>query len=159
VSKNAIIANGGQNLYKHMPSLPAALQIAFPNHPWKLERFKENMRRRKWADVKAQREFLELIAPQLGVKQVSRFTSDENCCLISPWKQLKDWFSVSRRDIELLGGRRLFTLYSSLLDALKSIYPELKDAYTDEQMRGLKYNLDDFIIKAEEQLGIQQVRS
>ena len=67
-----------------MPSLPAALQIAFPNHPWKLERFKENMRRRKWADVKAQREFLELIAPQLGVKQVSRFTSDENCCLISP---------------------------------------------------------------------------
>ena len=95
-----------------MPSLSAALQIAFPNHPWQVERFKENMRRRKWADIKAQREFLELIAPQLGVKQVLTSPQNEICCLIPSLKTVERLvFCLPQRYWATGRKETLFTLF------------------------------------------------
>jgi len=37
--------------------------------------------------------------------------------------QLEDWYKISRKDLVAKGGRKLFTEYKSLEQALRTIYP------------------------------------
>ena len=70
VSRRMIETRGGERLFNYFESLGAALQSVFPHVQWDVEKFPENRRKRSWATINLHREFLDQIAPKLGVNQV-----------------------------------------------------------------------------------------
>ena len=70
VSRRMIETRGGERLFNYFESLGAALQSVFPHVQWDVEKFPEHKRKRSWATINLHREFLDQIAPKLGVNQV-----------------------------------------------------------------------------------------
>ena len=60
-----------------------------------------------WRDINNQREFLESIRNQVGVRT------------------LNDWKHIKIKEIIKYGGGSLLRLYPSYLDAIKTIYPDI----------------------------------
>jgi len=78
------------------------------------------------------------------------------CCPLQP----SDWYSVTKIAIETQNkkAKKLWRIYSSLEEALRDLYPEYPwDPLQFERLRHDKDSLLQLIIKAEQQLGIQQV--
>lgn len=87
--------------------LYSALSQAYPDHPWRVWRFKA-VPNGYWLDSKNCRKFFEDVGQELGVKQ------------------MEDWYTVLAEDVEHCGGttvlRSLFQ--GSLPKALISLFPE-----------------------------------
>ena len=81
------------------------LKEMYPNHEWKATDF-TRAPRLYWKDIKNQREFFDDLAKKFNITNP------------------KDWSNVSYRDVVNAGGGRLLRYYSSIYEALKSIYPE-----------------------------------
>ena len=66
---------GGEAIFTQFPNIEAALRAIYPEHPWESIKFLEmagQVWKGYWRDVRNQKEFLEQIAPKLGIKQVRR---------------------------------------------------------------------------------------
>jgi hypothetical protein len=89
--------------------LGAALRMTYPDHKWKTWKFKF-VPDGYWRNIKNCREFLEGIAPDVGVKDID------------------DWYQVTIEDVSNAGGTTMIhSVYSgSLRNALESIFTEHK---------------------------------
>ena len=73
ISRKKVKAAGGEMLFARYPSMEEILQANFPDFPWKSEKFSDTSRLPAgfFDDLDKQRELLERIGRELGVKQVS----------------------------------------------------------------------------------------
>jgi len=75
VSRKQIERRGGSRLFGHHPTLLSALRAAYPTYPWNRDNFSERrgtgrVPRGHWANIDNQKEFIERVGKELGVKEV-----------------------------------------------------------------------------------------
>jgi len=72
ITRKEITQRGGSALFNHYPSLEQALRTVYPDFPWQSMRFSDKQPKGHWADMKNQRELVEKIGVELGVKEVCK---------------------------------------------------------------------------------------
>ena len=70
MSKYEVKREGGSGIFSYHPTLGVALKAIYPEYDWDELRFFET-RHRGLADINNQRELLEKIGKELGVKEVT----------------------------------------------------------------------------------------
>ena len=75
----------GSSLYNNYPNLASALQVAYPDYNWIHCIFNKSPRG-AWKDPKHLQDFFEYCSLKLHIKA------------------LEDWYQVTRKQIQLLGG-------------------------------------------------------
>ena len=75
ISRKEIERRGGSRLFGHHPTLLSALRAAYPTYPWNRDNFSERrgtgrVPRGHWANKDNQKEFIERVGKELGVKEV-----------------------------------------------------------------------------------------
>lgn len=73
IPRSAVLVEGGGKLFKYHSSLEAMLRAVYPDFNWQSHKFDEAGRRPPpgyYAKIIHQRELLERIGEELGVKQV-----------------------------------------------------------------------------------------
>lgn len=88
-------------------SLTAALKAVYPQHPWAFWRFKKASSGH-WKDKTNQREFLDHVRKQMGLKTVEQL------------------YTITREDIISHGGGSLLLIYGGVYKTLNEVYPEHK---------------------------------
>lgn len=106
--QSIILENRGNGLLTHYDgSFIKLLLSIYPEHPWKVWRFKEDVPNGFWADKKNQRDFFDYVKESLN------------------YKDFRDFYNLRGSDIQRLGGGGLLRHYKkSLFKALTSVYPE-----------------------------------
>lgn len=109
VTTQTIIKHGGGALLsRYSYSVANALKAVFPEHEWDINRFSTKPRN-YWTSIKNQKEFMEHIRINLGVK-VDDFDA---------------WYQVTPMDVIKLGGGSFMMKHSnSIANALKTVYPD-----------------------------------
>ena len=71
---------GAQGLFRIHDTLCHALQAVYPEFTWEASRFSEVERQSPgfWSDVKNQRDLMDKIGKDLGIKQVHQHNSDHH---------------------------------------------------------------------------------
>lgn len=69
VSQRDVLRRGGSGLFKYHASLGDALRAVYPEYEWQESSFPRT--RGHWVDVNNLRHFLDSVAGELGVQQVS----------------------------------------------------------------------------------------
>lgn len=127
-----------------------------------------------WRDVPNQRDSLEQIGKELGVKEVFFFINSKATLYYSSNRiyftifssQLSDWYRITKKEVKQKGGEGLFYHFPSLEEALRvlySDYPWESTRFVERKSSGpLKYwhnqsNLLKALERAEKRMGIQQV--
>jgi len=114
-----------------------------------------------WQDELNHKRFLDAFGSETGITKVI-FEFPNNSANSA---KLSDWYSVSRRSVELNGGFQLFMHYPSLGEALKANYPDYPWDLSKFNGAGLqppgywreKKNLLRSLDKAEATMGITKV--
>jgi len=75
VSRQDLIKGGGQPLFRYHPSLHKVLQTVYPDFPWDATRFIGSGAHTPFEsrDPERQKELLEKVGQELGVREVSVF--------------------------------------------------------------------------------------
>lgn len=109
VSEEDVIKQAGQGTFNYIPTLPRALQSAYPEHPWMLWNFKEFSRYAHNVVLSNSKEALKLVtwlSEQLSIKR------------------LDDWYNASlvaiNRRVSVIGTAQ------DLTSILKTVYPQHK---------------------------------
>ena len=118
-----------------------------------------------WNSREHRRMLMDIIGQQLSIHQVLCFFAYTQTHLLP--SQPSDWYSVTKIAIETQNkkAKRLWRIYSSLEEVLRDLYPEYPwdplqfalSTRTSNRLRQAQDVLMQLIIKAEQQLGIQQV--
>ena len=107
INKQNIIKIGGENIFKIYPNLNIILNSVFPNENWDFLKQQKNIKPKKfWQKIENQRLFLDEFAKSNQIYSYS------------------DWKKVNGKMIIDFGGAQLLRQYSSLFNALQTIYPE-----------------------------------
>jgi hypothetical protein len=130
----------GGDIQRHL-SKGEALDILFPSED---SPFKYLGRSRElWDDVELQREFMEWVAKQLGLKN------------------MEDWYNVEIDQISKMGGRALLSCYGySLASILDKIYPHIKwkrwKFVGNDSMMDVEY-LNNLVKRMEKELYVEKL--
>ena len=162
VTKREVKRAGGREVFDQYRSMGEALKATFPEFTWDTTRFPTPPG--YWRMPTHQRQVLERIGKDLGVKEVSAF------CLKKKhnWFVLKlsDWYRISRKQVSVRGGERLFRYFPSLDSALRAVYPSYpwetwKFVEGDQAPRGF-WKQKDNLLKAvdwvEKKMGLTKVK-
>ena len=124
ITKRDVLERGGLEILESYDSLGSALSTVYPEHTWHLLKFGSNpLPQGYWRDLSNQREFLQRIAPKIGVLQVCLlFRRISILCKVNI--KPEDWYRISRREISDYGGRHLWGYYKGPEDLLPAVFPE-----------------------------------
>ena len=159
-----MIPHGGFTLLLHYGSLFNMLKSLHPSIQWHESKFlnMDNW----WNSREHRRMLMDIIGQQLSIHQVLCFFCRVHIHLFL-FLQPSDWYSVTKIAIETQNkkAKRLWRIYSSLEEVLRDLYPEYPwdplqfalSTRTSNRLRQAQDVLLQLIIKAEQQLGIQQV--
>lgn len=115
VTRRQVRANGGSGLLMQMyqDSVARAVMDVFPEHAWQFWRF-QKVPRGFWENLDHQREFMDFVAQELGIK--------------TPWNSMlwEKWYDVSGKDLQSFGGARLINglFKMSVGNLVAHAYPE-----------------------------------
>lgn len=107
VKSEDIVKNGGSTLLSYHNSSPStALQSAYPEHRWELDKFKHKPRR-FWEHKNNHKQVFDQLMNQLG------------------YTCMEDWYSVTYEDIVQNGGSTILNYCNNSPSlALQNVYPE-----------------------------------
>ena len=98
--------NGGAGLLKKFKNnWKNVLKVHFPTTNWD-DYFPETREKNYWKSIENQRKLLDSLAKEFNIQ--------------SP----KDWLHITKTQIQQRGGYPLFTYYSSLIECLRSVFPD-----------------------------------
>ena len=102
ITHQQVARAGGQPILNHYSSLKSSLEAIYPEFDWETL----HMQQSEWKDPGKQRKFFDNLAQQHNI----------TCP--------RDWSMLTYRQIEKEGGKAILSQYSSLLEALITLYPE-----------------------------------
>ena len=106
ITKKQIQDSGGRGLFDVFPSLSDALRALRPGHEWDSFQLRSRMTKKYWNDPINHRKFFDRLGVALGLQT---------------WEE---WNEVSVATVKRHGGGPLLSRYTSLSQALQTLYPE-----------------------------------
>jgi hypothetical protein len=112
VTRSEILASGGNHFIKqhYRNSFINALRAVYPNHAWKVWKFRAKLPQGFWKDAENQKEFFKDLEKELGIVNLS------------------GWYDINPQDLEKFGANSLLSnqFKGKLANALQVLYPEHK---------------------------------